>query len=271
MNCTESDNRDWIERYLTGALAETDRERLEEHLLACETCQDQLEELALLRASLGEERWSVAEELRGSWLQWHWSWAAAAAAMLVLAVTLWPRLADHPGRGEVEIAGLSAVDAPPYEPRILRSVNGDGEIRFQAAMQDYLEGSYAEAIPGLKDAVELDPELAKAHFYLGACYLLEDEPEKAINSLSRVAEVEDPNIGNGLVSTGPRPTFRPGTSSPHARICPRSCRCRASWKSRHRRFSSRSPTEPNHVDTELAEGAFRGRMRGSLHGCARFT
>ncbi len=192
MNCTESDNRDWIERYLTGALAETDRERLEEHLLACETCQDQLEELTLLRASLGEERWSVAEELRGSWLQWHWSWAAAAAAMLVLAVTLWPRLADHPGRGEVEIAGLSAVDAPPYEPRILRSVNGDGEIRFQAAMQDYLEGSYAEAIPGLKDAVELDPELAKAHFYLGACYLLEDEPEKAINSLSRVAEVEDP-------------------------------------------------------------------------------
>ena len=192
MNCAEVDKSEWIEQYLTGALKETDRGRLEEHLLTCETCQEQLEELLLLRTSLGEERWEVAEEPRGSRLHWHWSWAAAAAAILVLAVTLWPRLADHPGQGEIEIARLSAVEAPPYEPRTLRSVAGEGELQFREAMMAYQKGSYAEAIPGLEAAVEIDPDLAKAHFYLGACYLLEDRPDRAIDSLSRVAETDDP-------------------------------------------------------------------------------
>ncbi len=98
---------------------------------------------------------------------------------------------------------------------------GEGELRFQEAMEDYQEGSYAEAIPGLKDAVELDPELAKAHFYLGACYLLEDEPEKAINSLSRVAEVEDPQYREWAHFYRAKAYLRLGDLESALETCPR--------------------------------------------------
>ena len=66
MNCTDIEkNHDRIEQYVTGALRGADRDRFEEHLLICESCQKQLEELALLRTSLADERWAVAEESRG--------------------------------------------------------------------------------------------------------------------------------------------------------------------------------------------------------------
>ena len=191
MNCSDIENQDSIEKYLTGALSEAERERLEEHLLTCEACQDELEEMALLRTSLGDERWAVGEEPRASWLQWPWAWAAAAAAALALGLGLVFWLAPWVGPPpDQALIAASMVEAPPYEPRTLRSVTGDAEIRFHEAMQQYLEGSYARAIPGLEAAVELDPSLDKARFYLGACYLLEDEPKKAIDSLSRVAELE---------------------------------------------------------------------------------
>ena len=86
------------------------------------------------------------------------------------------------------------VEAPPYEPARLRSVNGEGTLRYQEAMTAYEAGAYAKAIPGLEQALELEPELAMARFYLGACYLLEDEPEPAIESLSRIADNADPQI-----------------------------------------------------------------------------
>jgi tetratricopeptide (TPR) repeat protein len=191
MNCTDIEkNQDRIEQYVTGSLRGADRDRFEEHLLTCEACQEQLEELALLRTSLADERWAVAEESRGRRLEWHWSWAAAAAALLLgLGLMLW--LAPWAGSPSNEaLVAASMVEAPPFEPKNLRSVTGDAEIRFQEAMQQYLEGSYGRAIPGLEAAVELDPSLDKARFYLGTCYLLEDEPKKAIDNLSRIAELE---------------------------------------------------------------------------------
>jgi tetratricopeptide (TPR) repeat protein len=58
-------------------------------------------------------------------------------------------------------------------------------------MAAYQEGDLTAAIPGLERAVALDEGLDKAHFYLGACYLLEDQPQEAVDSLSRVAAIED--------------------------------------------------------------------------------
>lgn len=191
LNCAEIEKNDWIERYLRGDLNDGDVQRLEEHLLTCKECHEHLEDLSLLRASLSEDRWAVADEQRASRVQWGWAWAAAAT-LLAGAVILWPRLADQPSQGDVDMARLSAVEAPPYEPIKLRAVASEGERRFREAMPAYQKGAFTEAIPGLEVAVALDPELAQAHFYLGACFLLSDQPGPAIGSFGRVVQTEDP-------------------------------------------------------------------------------
>ena len=180
-----------MEKYLTGDLAEGEQQRLEEHLLTCEDCREHLGELSLLRACLEKEQWRVADERSVSRPQWHWA-LAAVAALVFVGVVLWPRLADHPGQEDGVIARLSAVEAPPYEPNKLRTVSGEGDRLFREAMAAYQESALEDAVSGLEAAVELDPELARAHFYLGACYLLTDQPEMAIDSLSQVVDVEDP-------------------------------------------------------------------------------
>jgi len=191
LKCPEVERRQLIEKYLTGDLAEGEKERLEEHILTCESCHEELAELSLLRASLEEDRWAVADRRPERGLQWHWA-LAAVATLVFITVVLWPRLAGHPGLEDGVIARLSAVEAPPYEPRNLRAAVGEGERRFREAMVAYQQGDFGEAIPGLEAAVELEPELANARFYLGACLLLTDQPDKAIESLSLVAELDDP-------------------------------------------------------------------------------
>ena len=110
--------------------------------------------------------------------------------MLGLGLVLW--VAPWAGSPtDQALIAASAVEAPPYEPRTLRSLAGEGELAFREAMTAYQEGDLAAAIPGLERAVALDDSLDKAHFYLGACYLLEDKPEEAIARLSHVAEIED--------------------------------------------------------------------------------
>jgi Tfp pilus assembly protein PilF len=44
----------------------------------------------------------------------------------------------------------------------------------------YREGNYAAAIPGLAEVVQLDPDRTQAQFYLGVCYLLTQQPSRAV-------------------------------------------------------------------------------------------
>ena len=57
---------------------------------------------------------------------------------------------------------------------------------------DVQEGEFEEAVTRLEAVVELDPDLLKAQFYLGASYLLTGEAPKAINSLTRAVDSGDP-------------------------------------------------------------------------------
>ena len=193
MNCKAVAEENTIERYAAGQLSEADTEAFERHFFECEECYEALRNHAAVRAALASvpreapSRPTSSNDFNRWWL--------LAAAMLVLGLGLVLWLAPWSGTTSNQaLVAASMVEAPPYEPRTLRSgsVEREGELQFKEAMVAYQQGDFAQAIPGLEDAVALDPDLAKAHFYLGACYLLEDRPDRAIDSLSRVAETDDP-------------------------------------------------------------------------------
>jgi TolA-binding protein len=56
----------------------------------------------------------------------------------------------------------------------------------------YLKGEYAHAIPGLQAATKAGPRTARFNFYLGACYLLTNQTDSAIDSFRRTVSLADP-------------------------------------------------------------------------------
>jgi tetratricopeptide (TPR) repeat protein len=59
-------------------------------------------------------------------------------------------------------------------------------------MQLYLKNDYADAIPGLRAATKASPGTPSFHFYLGACYLLTEQPDPAIDSLRKTISLGNP-------------------------------------------------------------------------------
>ena len=191
MDCKYVTDTDIVERYSAGELSEQEAEAFEQHFFECDRCHEALQDHAAVRAALASAPRKVLSRAKRFGRDIN-PWWLLAAAMLVLGLGLVLWIAPWSGTPSNQtLVAASMVEAPPYEPRTLRSVEGEGELQFKKSMVAYQQGDFAQAIPGLEAAVELEPDLAKAHFYLGACYLLEDEPDKAIDSLSRIAEMGD--------------------------------------------------------------------------------
>jgi len=191
MNCEAIAERNVVELYAEGKLDGAEAEAFEQHFFECEACYQALQDDAAIRAALASIAPDETRRPAPSNAAWN-PWWLLAAAMLVLGLGLVLWLAPWAGTpSDHVLVAASEVEAPPYEPRTLRSVTGEGEIAFQKAMVAYQEGDLGTAIPGLEDAVALDETLDKALFYLGASYLLENQPEEAIDSLSRVVAMED--------------------------------------------------------------------------------
>jgi tetratricopeptide (TPR) repeat protein len=84
------------------------------------------------------------------------------------------------------------VQAPPYSAVVLRGADDGAQESFRKAMQYYLGNDYAKAIPGLRAAVNASPQTARFRFYLGACYLLTDQPDSAVESFRKTVALGDP-------------------------------------------------------------------------------
>ena len=68
---------------------------------------------------------------------------------------------------------------------VLRGGEDETQQTFRKAMQYYVKGDYTHAIPGLRTAVQASPRTAGFNFYLGACYLLTDQTDLAIESFRK--------------------------------------------------------------------------------------
>jgi TolA-binding protein len=77
---------------------------------------------------------------------------------------------------------LARFVPPGYQP----SPGADEPREFQEAIQHYLKGDDAGAIPELRATVEAHPDSVEARFYLGICLLLSDRRADGIEQLRSV-------------------------------------------------------------------------------------
>ena len=150
----------------------------------------------------------------GAFLRRLWSWAPALATLvLLLALGLWLRSAQKQPQHSAaalsqtqrelsaqsqpsspagpSLEELAKVEPPPYTPVVLRGAEDESDQDFRNAMEHYLKGDYASAIPGLRAAAQSSPRRPSLNFYLGACYLLTGQTELAIESLRRTISLGD--------------------------------------------------------------------------------
>lgn len=203
MDCLQINQEEMIERYLLGQLQESEQEALERHYFECPHCLKELETRRALREELARREVEIrAEATRAPGVR-KWLWVpalAGATAAIALAVWLWPRptstvptspIAQTPATvpDNSPLVRLAHVEPPAYTPLTLRGSTNAANRRFHEAMAHYKEGDYAAVIPGLRQALRLDPTLPEANFYMGACYLLTSNEEEAIKSLNKTVSL----------------------------------------------------------------------------------
>jgi TolA-binding protein len=216
MNCKEVEEREILEGYLLDRLSESDREEFEEHYFECESCFSQLQTGLTVQEELRRHP-RVGRQAGATLLRRAWFWTPAFTALaLLLAVGIWwysarerrsqPQVSSSPLKTNPEGSGrsqsfaldaaslekLARVEPPPYSAVVLRGAEDDAQEAFHKAMQYYLKGDFSNAIPGLQIAVKASPRTARFNFYLGACYLLTDQTDSAIESLRKTVSLDDP-------------------------------------------------------------------------------
>jgi len=213
MNCREAEERDVRERYLLGQLDESEREEFEKHFFECDSCFSQLQISLAIQERLRSQPQPRALA-RGAFLRRTWPWTPAVAALvLLLAAGLWwrterrqperlraaqsqtqPQLSPQskpPSPRAPSLEELAKVEPPPYKPVVLRGAEDESDQTFRNAMEHYLKGDYASAIPGLRVAVRSRPQNPRPNFYLGACYLLTGQTQAAVESLRKTISFGD--------------------------------------------------------------------------------
>jgi tetratricopeptide (TPR) repeat protein len=190
VNCDEVARERYIDKYLLGERDEAETEALEEHYFECDDCYGVIKNAKALRSELATDRWAIDARSSSAYSRPSWAWVPAAAAVAVLlvgtGVALWLQYHERPPDLQPRIAELTAIEAPPYSPKRLRSSGDGAERAFREAMVLYQESDFTGAIPGLEAAARLDSQSARSVFYLGACYLLVGQPEPAAESFARV-------------------------------------------------------------------------------------
>lgn len=120
-------SEDDLELYSMGRLAEPELERVEQHLLLCEGCQERLlqidEFIATLRAAVKEKPLSAGRpepsasgllrRLLAGWQGWRpaYGLAAAVAFVVLAAVLYWPATVDRPVE-DVYLYAIRNADIP---------------------------------------------------------------------------------------------------------------------------------------------------------------
>ncbi len=223
MDCEQVKREELVERYLSGELSEAEQDVFEQHYFDCVRCFEELRVLRSLQAGLERAEAAVrTEPERAAW-PWRWALAGGLAGVIVLVgMRFWPQgpfgRGKHspqvaasprvppqptPGVQPVEsvpspgptLAALARVEPPDYTPALWRGTSDQATVRFRQAMEFYQKKQYGEAIPGLREAAQLNPQAADVRFFLGACYLLNGLPKLAIKEFQRaVALGESPYL-----------------------------------------------------------------------------
>jgi tetratricopeptide (TPR) repeat protein len=214
MNCKDVEEGDISELYLLERLPESERDEFEKHYFGCESCFSQLQTGLMLQVELQRQPLKRAQTGGALWLQaWVWT-PALAAVVLLFAVGIWwysirrqpsQQVFSQPAKTSPETTAqpqppsaaassleeLARVEAPPYSATVLRDAEDESDEAFRKAMERYLKGDYVSVIPGLHAAAQTSPQSPKINFYLGACYLLTNRTDLAIEALRKTIAIGD--------------------------------------------------------------------------------
>ncbi len=214
MNCQEVEERDILEGYLLNRLSEAERDEFELHYFECKSCFSQLEAGRMVQEEL--RRQPLTRTQTGGPLprrMWAWTPAFVTVALLFTVGIWWysarkqssQQISSSPITASPETTAqsqppsftpsleeLARVEPPPYSAMVLRGGEDETQQTFRKAMQYYVKGDYMHAIPGLRAAVQGSPRTARFNFYLGACYLLADQTDLAIESFRNTISLGDP-------------------------------------------------------------------------------
>lgn len=218
--CRDPQVGELIAQYEMGQLGDEDRDRFEEHLLDCEFCRRELEEMlstiAAVRGNRAEILRGLHDEgisfksLRGKLLarprpgrikrrslgyigerikssvrtyrRLRVLAPAAVVATALLLFTIFPLL-HRPDNPYLNVLFFEKV---PYRPQTLRGeMATESERLFLEGMSSYLIDDYKGAIDNLQKAVGEAPENGSWWLYLGVCYYLDRQGKRAIEALTR--------------------------------------------------------------------------------------
>ncbi len=223
--CRDEDLGHFITFYETGALTEAERIRFENHLLECDFCRRELQEMQPAYAALNEHRQEILAQLSAEGLNF-----SKRKQQLLDAQTLggaektspaiwWDRLlqaAAGISRPRVAIPALAVGAAlilfllwspsrEPANPYLLylnfeKAFFQAGEVRSESAAPDafrqgmelYQQDDFLGAIGHLEKAAQSHPDEGTTWLYLGISYYLERQPKPAIEALRRAEQLTEP-------------------------------------------------------------------------------
>lgn len=192
MDCVCIDREEIVERYLAGRLDEGDREAFERHFSSCAGCFEKLRAAALIQEILWEGNEIIdfrTAPKRSASRRRLWSLIAAAAGVLLAvggAAWWWTSSGRPPS-----LTALSRFDPPLYLAPLTRSpADAAGEM-FRSGMDRYQEGKFAEAIPALRRASQMNLGGAGIRFFLGICLLMTEDVDQGIAELEECARLGD--------------------------------------------------------------------------------
>jgi len=211
MNCKDIEQNNVVEEYLLNRLPEPERDEFEKHYFECQSCFSQLQTGLTIQAHLRREP-LLRTHLGGVFLRQVWAWTPALVTVVLLfCVGIWwysarklrpPQKASFPpiskpavsqaSPAALSLEELARVEPPPYAPVVLRGAEDEAQETFRNAMQYYLRGDYMHAIPELRATVKASPRTARFNFYLGACYLLDDQTDSAIDTFRKTVSLGEP-------------------------------------------------------------------------------
>lgn len=221
--CIDTKIGNLIVQYEFGTLDAEEIEKYEDHLMECEFCRVEVEQMtetaqlirgqkrAIREAMMGESKATTLTEphradssknLRNQinrildaigglfTLPNIYKPALALATVSVLVVLLMRTDSADPS-----FESYMSFQPLPYPSGQLRDVEDPdmsiAEIEFNAGMKAYIENDFHAASKHLKKAVKADPESWKYWAFLGSSYYLEKKPIHAIEALKRADSLTD--------------------------------------------------------------------------------
>jgi tetratricopeptide (TPR) repeat protein len=197
MNCERVEAEGLVGSYLTGRLDEEGSVALEEHVLGCDRCFEELELARVVRAGFREME--AVNYRPGTSPRLSSRKPLLVAGLALAAVLAGVILLDRGDFGvQQDLTGqvtIGPADLPPYIPVTLRDgADEASKSLFLSGMDAYAREDYEKALEDLKAAVEVDSTLLVRRLYLGASMSVLGRFEDAVPHLRAAAR--DPALSD---------------------------------------------------------------------------